>query len=125
MGAWDKPFESKSVLSWITKPIFLLQSNFFKIQDYYQADQLSYAMSSSLMKDKFERITFQYVPANKDASASLSFHLNASEKRDIAAALNNDTNKEAFEKVIKLDMKHLSIKVMPGENSGTRVMSAY
>ncbi len=103
LGDWDKPFESKSVLSWITKPIFLLQTNWFKIQDYYQAEQTSYAISSPFMNNKFEQVTFQYVPAKKDASASLSFHLNASEKRDIAAALDNATNKDAFEKFLLLE----------------------
>lgn len=99
LGDWDKPFESTTILSWVTKPIFLLQSNWFKIQDYYQADQLSYAVSSSALKENFACITFQYVPANENASASLSFHLNASEKRDIAAAINNTTNKEAFDEI--------------------------
>ncbi len=82
----------------------------FKIQDYYQADQVSYSMSSSGMKDKFESITFQYVPANKDANASLSFHLTNSEKRDIAAALNNSTNRVAFAKVINLSTLQMSKK---------------
>jgi hypothetical protein len=111
LGDWDKPFESTSVISWITKPIFLLQSNFFKIQDYYQTDQVSYAMSSSsLLKEKFELINFQYVPASKNVSASLSFHLTASEKRDIAVALNNVENKNAFDKVMRQDIRVIAKK---------------
>jgi len=109
IGQWDELVETPGVLSWITKPVFLLQSNFFRIQDYNQADQVNYAMSStSLLKNMFELINFQYVPAKKNASASLSFHLTASEKRDIAAALDNTVNKIAFNKVVSLDMKALS-----------------
>ncbi|MFY7651259.1 MAG: hypothetical protein ACOVQE_01085, partial [Chitinophagaceae bacterium] len=38
---WDKPLESNSIASFITKPFLLLQNNWFKMQDYYQHDQLS------------------------------------------------------------------------------------
>lgn len=100
LGDWDRPYETNSILSFLTKPLLLLQNNWFKLQDYYQTDQLDYLYDA--FGPQFRRITFQYVPAKKDAVASLSFHLTASEKKDIADALNNSENKEAFYKVMQL-----------------------
>lgn len=97
LSDWTKPYEVNNILSWLTKPLGLLQNNWFKLQDYYQADLLSYASSSGFTPATFKEIYFQYVPSNKEASASLSFHLTTSEKRDIAVALENPTNQQAFQ----------------------------
>lgn len=94
-GEWDEPKENSSLLSFLTKPFLLLQNNWFRLQDYYQNDQLEYMYSS--FGDQFHRLCFQYIPAHKDAHASLSFHLNASEKQDIAETLNSPSNKQVFE----------------------------
>lgn len=95
LGEWDEPKENSSLLSFLTKPFLLLQNNWFRLQDYYQNDQLEYMYNS--FGDQFYRLCFQYVPGRKDAHASLSFHLNASEKQDIAETLNSPTNKQVFE----------------------------
>lgn len=95
LGEWDEPKENSSLLSFLTKPFLLLQNNWFRLQDYYQNDQLEYMYNT--FGTQFYRLCFQYVPANKDAHASLSFHLNASEKQDIAETLNNPANKKIFE----------------------------
>jgi hypothetical protein len=95
MGEWNSPLEPSSILSFLTKPFLLLQDNWFHLQDYHQADQLEYIYDS--FGPQFYRLCFQYVPAHKEAHASLSFHLNASEKKDIAAALDNPTNQSIFE----------------------------
>lgn len=94
-GEWDEPKENSSLLSFLTKPFLLLQNNWFRLQDYYQNDQLEYMYSS--FGDQFHRLCFQYIPAHKDAHASLSFHLNASEKQDIAETLNSPSNKQVFD----------------------------
>lgn len=99
-GDWDRPFEINSLSGFITKPLLLLQYNWFRLQTYYQLDQLDYL--SEGFGPQLHRLSFQYVPLKKDAAASLSFHLTASEKKDIAAALNNTTNKEAFKKLVGL-----------------------
>ena len=39
---------------------------------------------------------FQYIPTNKDAAASLSFHLTKREKLDLKAALYNAGNQGSF-----------------------------
>lgn len=100
MGEWNYPIEQASMLSFVTKPFMLLQHNWFHLQDYHQADQLEYEYAS--FGEGFHRLCFQYVPGRKDAHASLSFHLNASEKKDIAAALDNPTNQGAFDELKKL-----------------------
>lgn len=94
---WDKPFESNDFISLLTKPFLVLQHNWYKLQDYYQHDQLQYM--SEAYGPGFYRICFQYVPSKNDAPASLSFHLTAAEKRDIALALDNPANREQFEKL--------------------------
>jgi len=100
LGDWDRPYESNNLISLVTKPFLLLQNNWYKLQDYYQNDQLAYAESS--YNDNLYRVCFQYVPARKDAMASLSFHLTASEKKDIAAALYNETNEKMLQSLLKL-----------------------
>jgi hypothetical protein len=81
LGDWDKTAESASLVNSLTQPFLILQSNWYKLQDYYQHDQLEYLYDA--YGPQFYRICFQYVPSKTDAPASLSFHLTASEKRDI------------------------------------------
>jgi hypothetical protein len=104
LGDWEQPDEKVTVLTWLTKPMLLLQNNWFKLQDYYQADELSYASTTIA---NFSRIMFQYIPLNKEASATLSFHLTTVEKNDISTALNDSVNKVSFEKIIQLDKSEL------------------
>jgi hypothetical protein len=91
---WSRPYEVNSILGLITKPMFLLQNNWFNLQDYYEKDQVNYmldAYGSNLVKT-----TFSYEITPNTASASLSFHLTAAEKKGIANAMNNDANKRTF-----------------------------
>ena len=97
LGDWEKPFEGNSLISLMTKPFLILQNNWYKLQDYYQHDALDYMFEA--YGPQFHRICFQYVPSKKEAPASLSFHLTAAEKRDIAQAFDNPANKEQFEKL--------------------------
>ncbi|TKK70306.1 hypothetical protein FC093_06060 [Ilyomonas limi] len=99
-GDWDRPFENNSLSGFITKPLMLMQSNWFRIQTYYQLGQLDYLSES--MGQHFYRFSFQYIPSKKDASASLSFHLTASEKKDIAASLNSSINTDTFNEIKRL-----------------------
>ena len=77
-----------------------MQYNWFKLQDYYQHGQLEY-LSETYGAD-IERVCFQYVAANKDKAASLSFHLTTREKNEIAASLYNDLNIEQMKKIKSL-----------------------
>ncbi|MDE3235086.1 MAG: hypothetical protein KGO81_03950 [Bacteroidota bacterium] len=101
LGDWDKPYESKSFSSLLTKPLLLLQYNWYRLQDYYQHDQLEY-FSDSYGKN-FYRICFQYLPSKEDAPASLSFHLTAAEKVGILHAMSNELNKKAFQQIAEIE----------------------
>ncbi len=98
LGDWEKPFEGNSLISLLTQPFLVLQNNWYKLQDYYQHDQLDYLYDA--YGQNFYRICFQYVPSQHDAPASLSFHLTAAEKRDIALAMDNPTNRAEMERLV-------------------------
>ncbi len=100
MSDWDKPLESNSLIGFLTKPFLILQNNWFKMQDYAQHDQLDFFSKNYGLN--FYRLAFQYVPSSKEAAASLSFHLTAAEKRDIAAALDDPLNQAAFQRLKKI-----------------------
>ncbi|MBX2930860.1 MAG: hypothetical protein KF781_02805 [Chitinophagaceae bacterium] len=96
---WDTIESNKSLISIFTKPAFLLQYNWFRLQDYYQDAQLDYLNES--YGNNIDVIRFQYVPSAKNKAASLSFHLTAAEKKEIALALNNEINIEELNKLKK------------------------
>ncbi len=95
-GGWEHPFESTAITDIVTKPVLLLQYNWYKMQEYNQNELLS--LSQELMGGKFFRLSFQYVPEKKNAAAALNFHLSKQEKLDIGEALDNDKNREMFNK---------------------------
>ncbi|MBS1729953.1 MAG: patatin-like phospholipase family protein [Bacteroidetes bacterium] len=99
-GDWDGPYDPGSIFGFITKPLEVLQNNWFRLQDYHQSDELNYFSSSFGLS--FSKILFQYIPSNKERSASLSFHLTTSEKLDIDNALNNEINAKSFEEIQRL-----------------------
>lgn len=100
---WDKPYINNSLIGAFTKPAMQLQFNWFKMQDYYQHEQLTY-ISESFGK-QLQKISFQYVASEKNKGASLSFHLTSKEKNEIATALNNDINIIERNKFIELMKK--------------------
>jgi hypothetical protein len=100
VGGWESPFESKSITEIITKPILLLQYNWYKMQEYNQDDLLS--VFEQLMGDNFYKMTFQYVPKKVNEGVSLNFHLTRQEKLDVANALNLPVNVRTFRKVDSL-----------------------
>jgi hypothetical protein len=97
---WERLYEPGSFLSPLTKPIFLLQNNWYRLQDYQQTNELDYF--SEAFGPQFYKVSFQYVPSHANANAALSFHLTASEKKDIEAALNESSNLKSFQQVIDL-----------------------
>ena len=99
-GGWDHPYESTNITELFTKPLLLLQFNWYKMQDYNQNDLLSLTQQS-LGKD-FHRITFQYVPKKEEAGAALSFHLTKREKQNIYEAMDNENNTNCFRELTNL-----------------------
>lgn len=93
-GAWEYPYESGNINDVFTKPAFLLQYNWYKIQEFQQNDIMS--LTSALFGKQFSKISIQYYPRKDEARASLNFHLTQREKRDLAEALNNPDNQVPF-----------------------------
>lgn len=93
-GGWEQPFESDNIMDMISKPMLLLQYNYYKIQEYNQNETIS---MESFIESRFHKISFQYVPKKDEARAALNFHLTKSEKKDIAGALQNESNAKSFD----------------------------
>ncbi|NDA60625.1 MAG: hypothetical protein EBX50_01160 [Chitinophagia bacterium] len=81
----------------LTDPIFALNKNWYRMQDFAQQSSLHF------MADAFgpglKRISFQYVPTSKEAAVGLSFHLTEVEKRNLAEAVHGEVNVNQFRKV--------------------------
>jgi len=99
-GGWEFPFESTDITEIITKPLLLIQYNWYKMQEYNQNDLLS--VMEGYMGNTFYKMTFQYEPKTVNAGAALNFHLSRQEKLDIADAINNNQNQLIFKNVNEL-----------------------
>ncbi|MDP4128563.1 MAG: patatin-like phospholipase family protein [Bacteroidota bacterium] len=100
VGGWESPFESTSITEIITKPVLLLQYNWYKMQEYNQDNLLS--VFQGLMGPDFYKMTFQYEPKKANEGVALNFHLTRQEKLDVANALDLPVNQEIFQKVDSL-----------------------
>lgn len=99
-GAWEYPYESGNINDVFTKPAFLLQYNWYKIQEYQQNDIMS--LTSELFGKNFHKLSIQYYPTKDEARATLNFHLTQREKIDLADALNNPYNEKPFNQFYQL-----------------------
>ena len=99
-GGWETPYESNDITEIVTKPILLLQDNWYKMQEYNQDDLLS--LTQSGMGFPFRKLVFQYVPRTEDAGAALNFHLTKEEKLNIIGSLDNTSNQQAFRQFVSL-----------------------
>ena len=99
-GGWENPYESNDITEIITKPILLLQDNWYKMQEYNQDDLLSLAQNG--MGFPFRKLVFQYVPRTEEAGAALNFHLTKQEKLNITGSLDNSDNQRAFQQFVRM-----------------------
>jgi hypothetical protein len=99
-GGWETPYEADDITEIITKPLLLLQDNWYKMQEYNQNDLLSLAQQA--MGFPFRKLVFQYVPKTEDAGAALNFHLTTQEKLNIIGALDNSDNQQTFQQFTSL-----------------------
>lgn len=97
-GSWATPYENGGILSILTKPFSMLQVNWFRLQDYFQDDEITYTEN---LDSNFHRVTFMYIPEKEEKSATLNFHLTAREKKEVIASSGRKNNVEAFEEVKK------------------------
>lgn len=101
-GGWENPFEAGGISELVTRPMLLLQYNWYKMQEYNQNDVIS--LTQAIMGPHFYKFTFQYAPAKEDARAALNFHLSKLEKVDIRSALESSDNQAAFSWIEKLTL---------------------
>lgn len=94
---WQYPLETGSVSDVLVKPASMLQHNWYKLQDYFQADQFGYLNNDTTCK--IQRLTFMYVPFSEDSRASLSFHLTAAEKKDVIASFTTQYNQQVLQQL--------------------------
>jgi hypothetical protein len=98
-GGWDEKPTIGDISDIITKPFTMLQINWFRLQDYYQDDEITYAGNSL---DTLHRVAFMYIPEKEESGASLNFHLTAREKIEVNSSLKRQNNVEAFEQIKKI-----------------------
>ncbi|CAN5757221.1 hypothetical protein BH11BAC4_BH11BAC4_01470 [soil metagenome] len=94
---WQQPYETNSVADMIVTPATMLQHNWYKLQDYFQADQFSYLLKPG--DSSIYRIPLMYMPGKADKGAALNFHISAREKRDVKQSFNSAINQEAIRKI--------------------------
>lgn len=99
-GSWDDAYKSGSIAEILTKPFSMLQTNWFRLQDYFQDDEITYAQS--FLKNPLMRVAFMYVPEKEQNGASLNFHLTGSEKKEVRMSLSRPNNVEAFNDVMRV-----------------------
>ncbi len=97
---WQHPLETGTITDIMLKPATMLQHNWHKLQDYFQADQYSYLKDSGLKN--LHRLTFIYVPKKEEKGAALNFHLTASEKKDVIASFNTNNNQKVLQELLAL-----------------------
>jgi hypothetical protein len=108
-GGWENPYESTNITEIATKPMLLLEYNWFKMQEYSQNDLMG--LAQSMMGNYFNSLCFQYIPEKNNARAALNFHLTKSEKKDIANALKSERNQQLFTRFNQLIKNSQSLTV--------------
>ena len=100
LNDWDSLSGKGNLGNMLLDPMMVLNKNWYRMQDFAQQSSLHFM--SDAYGEGFRRLVFQYKPSKKESAASLSFHLTPAEKRDIAAAVLNEKNREQFDELISL-----------------------
>ena len=93
-GSWDDGYKSGGISDIITDPFTMMQTNWFRLQDYFEDDEISYIQNE--FGAKLHRVSLMYIPKTADGGVPMNFHLTASEKKEVKASLNRENNIEAF-----------------------------
>ncbi len=84
-----------SLYSRLLDPIFAIQNKWAAFQTFNQSYLMDY-VGNTFSEHQFKKITFQYIPADKDKSAALNLHLTGKEKQDLYQSVMNVDNQKAF-----------------------------
>lgn len=99
-GSWEGKYSGGSFADVVIRPFSMLQTNWFRLQDYFQDDEITYAQS--FLNDSLQRVAYMYTPEKEQYGAALSFHLTASEKKEVSLSLHRENNVKAFEQVMRI-----------------------
>jgi hypothetical protein len=113
-GSWDNGYRNGAISELITKPFTMLQTNWFVLQDYIQDDEISYAQG--FLKVPLKRVAFMYIPEKEQRSASLNFHLTATEKLEVHHSLDRKNNVETFNETMQI----LSTQSLPPAKNNSK-----
>jgi hypothetical protein len=94
-GSWDDGYKVSGISDLITNPFTMMQTNWFRLQDYIQDDEIAYLQNS--LGNKLHRVSLMYIPKNPEGEAPLNFHLTAIEKKEVGASLHRRNNLEAID----------------------------
>jgi len=94
-GSWDDGYKVSGISDLITNPFTMMQTNWFRLQDYIQDDEIAYLQNS--LGNKLHRVSLMYIPKNPEGEAPLNFHLTAIEKKEVSASLHRQNNLEAID----------------------------
>jgi energy-coupling factor transporter transmembrane protein EcfT len=94
-GSWDDGYKASGISDIITNPFTMMQTNWFRLQDYFQDDEISYLQNN--LGNKLHRVSLMYIPKDPDGEAPLNFHLTAIEKKEVSASLHRQNNLEAID----------------------------
>jgi len=93
-GSWDEGYKTGGISDIITNPFTMMQTNWFRLQDYFQEDEITYLENA--LGQKLHRVSLMYIPKNPEGEAPLNFHLTAIEKKEVSASLHRKNNVEAM-----------------------------
>lgn len=96
-GSWDDAYKSGGISDIITNPFTMMQTNWFRLQDYFEDDEISYIQNE--FGAKLHRVSLMYIPKTADSGVPMNFHLTASEKKEVKASLSRENNIEAFAQI--------------------------
>ncbi len=94
---WQQKVTHPSLFDNFLNPGTMLQHSWYKFQDNFQNNELSYISDSSL---NIHRFTFMYVPEKEDQTAALNFHLTAIEKKDVIASFHSLYNQQVLKELM-------------------------
>ncbi len=97
---WQQPFVTNSITDMFVTPATMLQHNWFKLQDYYQADQVAYFKDNAALK--ITSVAIMYLPQQEEKTAALNFHLSAREKQDVMLSFKNKSNTDNVKNIAEL-----------------------
>lgn len=98
-GGWDDAVETTNILNILTKPATTIQHNWFKLQDIFQNDEISYIHNS--LDSNFRRVAFMYIPEKPDKGVPMNFHLTMRDKLEVIASMKRPNNVESLQLVEK------------------------